>query len=223
MSITECETDYLYNGSTGRVTAGSFGTAAHFRSKSARCNTQVIQALGVMELLPLDDSRWSEYRDAYRRAPCDAVEWIRELQDKGTSDEYWKKIWNELHHQGDVGEASYAIVPYFVEYQSNQKYVDEQLFHFAVVVDLAQSEDHNPPIPKELEFSYAVSMRRLPVLGAERLRRGDSTAAVMGVVASIALEAGQKILAHAYLDFGCAEAKKFMYEYDGFIPNEDDT
>ena len=30
------------------VTAGSFGPAMHFRSKRARCNTQVIQALGVI-------------------------------------------------------------------------------------------------------------------------------------------------------------------------------
>ena len=37
----------LTNGSTGRVTAGSFGAAPHFHPKAARCNTPVILALGV--------------------------------------------------------------------------------------------------------------------------------------------------------------------------------
>ena len=36
---------YLTKGSTGRVTAGSFETASHFRSKRACCNTPVILAL----------------------------------------------------------------------------------------------------------------------------------------------------------------------------------
>jgi hypothetical protein len=28
----------------------------------------------------------------------------------------WNILWDDLHHQGDVGEASYAVVPYLAEY-----------------------------------------------------------------------------------------------------------
>ncbi|RMH21683.1 MAG: hypothetical protein D6696_05205 [Acidobacteria bacterium] len=74
-----------------------------------------------MELLPLEGARWADYRDAYRQKPCDVVKWIRELEERGASPKFWEKIWNELHHQGDVGEASYAILPYLVRYQIGQK------------------------------------------------------------------------------------------------------
>lgn len=57
----------------------------------------------------------------------------------------WALAWAELHHQGDVGEASYALVPYLLDFQSRQRELDEQLFHFCVIIDLAQPENNNYP------------------------------------------------------------------------------
>jgi hypothetical protein len=135
-------------------------------------------------LLALDDPRWANYSDGYRRVNGEAISLIRELQTVGVSGKFWRRVWDELHHQGDVGEASYAVVPYLVDYQSRQRRIDEQIFHFCVVVDLQRPENGNPPIPPELEFSYARALRALPVIGAELLKRGDSEEAVMGVAAA---------------------------------------
>jgi hypothetical protein len=33
------------------------------------------------------------------------------LQSNTDSSKAWDELWNELHHQRDVGEASYAAVP----------------------------------------------------------------------------------------------------------------
>jgi len=60
------------------------------------------------------------------------------------------------------------------DYQSHQPEIDEQLYHFCVVDDLAQPDNGNPPIPPEIEFSYALTMRKLPVVGMELLRRGSA-------------------------------------------------
>lgn len=93
-----------------------------------------------LELLPLDDPRWAMYCGGYNRAPYDVVSLIRQLHREGTSERFWELVWDELHHQGDVGEASYALVPYLVEHQSRQPEPEEQVFHYCVVVDLAQPE-----------------------------------------------------------------------------------
>lgn len=175
-----------------------------------------------MKLLSLDDERYSAYRGGYGTV-YNVVPKIQSLQEQGASDAFWAEIWEELYHQGDVGEASYAIVPYLVEYQSTLKDVDEQLFQFVVSVDLARLEDRNPPIPGELEFSYAIAIRKLPIVGGERLRRGRSSGAVMAVAAASALSAGHSILARAYLEFGREEALKFLEELNGFKPADYDV
>jgi hypothetical protein len=131
-------------------------------------------------LLPLDDPRWKSYTDGYRSDSDEAISLIQELQTAGTSDEFWERVWNSLHHQGDVGEASYAFVTYLVDYQSKQSRLDERIFHFCVVVDLQQPENGNPPVPPELEFSYALALRALPLIGAQLLRRGDPEECVHG-------------------------------------------
>jgi hypothetical protein len=123
-------------------------------------------------LLPLDDPRWATYRGGCREL-YDAVPLINLLRSQGPSDDFWEQVWDELHHQGDVGEASYALVPYLVDCQSRQRDLDERLFHFCVVVDLQRPKNRNPPIPQELEFSYERSLQTLPVIGVEKMKKGS--------------------------------------------------
>jgi len=57
-----------------------------------------------MKLMPLDDSRWATYSGGYR-SPYNLVPLIHRLRNEGASRGFWEVVWNELHHQGDVGEA----------------------------------------------------------------------------------------------------------------------
>jgi hypothetical protein len=178
--------------------------------------------LSDIPLLPLDDPRWATYRGGYNGILYSSVPIIRRLQSEGATDEFWQLVWAELHHQGDVGEATYALVPYLVDWQSRQRELDEQLFHFSVLVDLQHSENNNPAIPSELEFSYMRALRALPVIGAEGLKRGTAEHVVMGVVAAIALAAGHRVLARAYLEFGRDDAMPYLKELCGFEPGASD-
>jgi hypothetical protein len=178
--------------------------------------------LSDIPLLPLEDSRWASYRGGYNGILYHAVPIIRRLQSEGATDEFWEHVWAELYHQGDVGEATYALVPYLVDHQSRQRDLDEQLFHFCVLVDLHQPENNNPAIPSELEFSYMLALRALPVIGAERLKRGSAEHVVMGVAAATALAAGHRVLARAYLEFGRDDALPYLKDLCGFEPDASD-
>lgn len=101
-----------------------------------------------------------------------------------------------------MGEATYALVPYLVDHQSGQREIDEQVFHFCAIVELACPENDNPPVPPELGHSYAMAVDSLPVTGANLVKRGCPEVVVMGVAAATALAAGHRVLARAYLDFG---------------------
>jgi len=93
-------------------------------------------------------------------------------------------------------------------YQSRQRELDAQLFHFCVVIDLAQSENGNPSVLPEIELTYAMALRKLPVVGTDLLRRGCDEAFVMGVAAATALAAGHRALARAYFDFEHKPARR---------------
>lgn len=174
-----------------------------------------------MNLLPLDDPRWATYCSAYRR-PYNAAPLLRQLRETGATEQFWETIWSELHHQGDVGEASYAVVPYLVDHQTRSRHLDEQVFHFVCTVDLAQPQNGNPHIPSELELAYAMALRRLPVIGTEKIRRGCDETLVMGIAASTALAAGHRVLARTYLELGRVDALKYLRELNGFEPGEHD-
>jgi hypothetical protein len=174
-----------------------------------------------MKLMPLDDSRWATYSSGYR-VPYNVAPLIHRLNTEGTSSGFWETVWNELHHQGDVGEASYALVPYLVDHQSRAQELHEQLLHFCVIVELQRPESGNPPIPPEIELSYAMAMRRLPVIGTEQLRRGCGEAVVMGVAAATALAAGHRVLARAYIEFGRVDASAYLSNLNGFSPSPAD-
>ena len=61
-----------------------------------------------------DDPRWRTLAGGYRTpyAPTPA---LARFESGTRLAETWDELWNELHHQGDVGEASYAAVPALVE------------------------------------------------------------------------------------------------------------
>lgn len=66
-------------------------------------------------MLQFDDARWRSYKGGYR-VPYDASLALRRLLAEGPDDELWDELWSELHHQGDLDQASYAAVPWLVEF-----------------------------------------------------------------------------------------------------------
>jgi hypothetical protein len=58
-------------------------------------------------MLGAGDQRWSTLKSGYRM-PFDPRPLVSQLEDAQHVEEAWSELWDELHHQGDVGEVSYA-------------------------------------------------------------------------------------------------------------------
>ena len=163
-------------------------------------------------LLSLDDVRWKDYRSGYSRRPVDVRNWIRPLlASKPVGAEHWDFLWDELHHQGTLGEASYAVIPYLVEYVRRSADLNWNIFAFVACVELQRTEAENPAVPQEIEKAYMESLRELPEL-ALRESSGDSWNAeqVRSVAACMALSKGQRLLARAYLELSEDGARQFL-------------
>jgi|GEM_PF-291574 len=118
--------------------------------------------------LALDDDRWDALVSGYRVA-FNPTSFIGHLIDNPKDDAVWSQLVPELYHQGTVGSASYAVVPWLVRICEDHDYPFEDALLLAVLVELARQDDNNPPLPDFLTESYHASLHSLNRLSLQRL------------------------------------------------------
>lgn len=104
-------------------------------------------------MLPMDDPRWKTMCGGYKM-PYDARTALRALQNGKDQEPIWSEFWNELHHQGDLGEASYTVVPYLVEMQKASGALDWNFYALVAVIEFERHRKTNPPVPDWLTDGY---------------------------------------------------------------------
>jgi hypothetical protein len=98
-------------------------------------------------MLRFDDERWTKFFGGYRTA-FDARPPLRNLESNVQVKEAWHELWEELHHQGDVGEASYAAVPHIVRIHRERGLDDWNTYALVAVIELARGKGKNPVYPR---------------------------------------------------------------------------
>ncbi|HMC90663.1 MAG TPA: hypothetical protein VKI17_13995 [Gemmataceae bacterium] len=164
-------------------------------------------------MLPLDDPRWQSFKGGYRIL-YDASPVIRRLLEKGATSKLWDELWNELHHQGDVDQASYAAVPWLVEFIRRSRKLDVNALALIAVIELERPS--NPKIRKELSEAYFASIRSLPALLGNHPDQEWSEAIVQHAVACIALARGHRWFGKAYLELDRDTARRWFTEEFGW-------
>jgi len=99
---------------------------------------------------------WSEMLGGYRR-PYDPRRAIAKLRDDPLDPAAWAELWNELHHQGDVGDASYAAVPLLVDACAAGPR-DWNLFALLATIEVERHRLRNPRLPDALAQDYAAAL-----------------------------------------------------------------
>lgn len=71
--------------------------------------------------------------------PFDPRAALQNLESNVHVKEAWHELWEELHHQGDVGEASYAAVPHLVRIYRERGAIDWNTYAIVAVTELART------------------------------------------------------------------------------------
>lgn len=127
------------------------------------------------------------------------------------SKEAYQELWEELHHQGDVGEASYASVPWLIEITRCASLPDWNPLALVCTIELARPR--NPDIPEELKEGYFKSILSIPSVLAEKPCHVWDDRFTQVAAAALALSRGHRAFAEIYLEFGLIEAKQWLAEY----------
>lgn len=119
--------------------------------------------------------------------PYDPRPLLRQLEAGGNAEAAWAKLWEELHHQGDVGEASYAAVPHLVRVQANRPDVNWNMYALISTIEIERHRRGNPPLPAWLAESYLDAWVRVLEIGCRDLRRTHDPLATTSILGALAL------------------------------------
>lgn len=152
-------------------------------------------------MIPLNDSRWAVFDGGYR-IPYDASIPLTQLETAATEEEIkavFTELWNELHHQGDVGLASYFSVPHLIRIAKEKKLFDYNVPGLVTTIEIERHND-NPKLPGEFEEAYLFSIHNeLPDLVSQMMKTGWDTTLTATALAALAVSKGHIQMADAIL------------------------
>jgi hypothetical protein len=140
-------------------------------------------------MLRLDDDRWNDLTGGYR-TKCDPRPLLAKLEAGQDIAAAWRELWDELHHQGDVGEASYASVPHLVRIHRNHGSADWNIYAIVAVIELARKGGNNPEVPKWVEEDYFRAIQELAEIGTTEVMSTEDADTIRAILSVIAIARG---------------------------------
>lgn len=151
-------------------------------------------------MLNLDDKRWTELKGGYR-VPFDPRQLLRRLESGTDIQRCWQELWQELYHQGDVGEASYAAVPHLVRIYQNRGKIDWNTYAIVTSIELARNVGNNPDVPSWLLQGYEDAINSLAMTGLGELPHANEKESIRSILAVIAIWKEVRTYARIIIDF----------------------
>jgi hypothetical protein len=111
----------------------------------------------------LDDPIWSKLEGGYR-IPYDVSVPLKQListDDSKIISDIFAELWDNLHHQGDVGLASYLAIPQLVAICIDRKSLDPNFVGLCVTIENRRQEENNPKLPEEYQYLYLNALNNL--------------------------------------------------------------
>lgn len=119
----------------------------------------------------LQDPVWQKLNGAYKK-PYDVSVPLRKMEqttDPAELAKIWEELWANLHHQGDVGFASYLALPQLVRITKEKNIIDWNLFGLCSLIEQQRHEKNNPDLPAQFQQYYQDGLTELANLALEVL------------------------------------------------------
>ena len=140
--------------------------------------------------------------------PFDPRPLLRRLESGSDDASTWSELWENLHHQGDVGVASYAAIPYLVQIQRNRKSADWNTYALITLIELRRTEPNNPELPTWLEQDYFAAITETAKRGLADLPQVEDKETLRSILAIVALWKGTRVYARLLLNFSEEEVSE---------------
>lgn len=160
-------------------------------------------------MLSLDDSLWQKMDGGYK-GPYNASRALKRLFAGDDAKAVFEELWDELHHQGDLGQSAYAAVPHLLEYARQSPKLDWNVF--ALISCIEHERPHNPEPQPEIADAYFHAVRSVPTVVGTHPDHDWDDILTASIVSCIAYARGQRVMAWVYAEMHLDEARKWLIE-----------
>jgi hypothetical protein len=137
-------------------------------------------------MLAFDDPRWITLKGGYH-LPYDPRPALLRLEAEESVVSTWQELWDELHHQGDIDDASYAAVPHLVRIYSAKSDIDWNFYALISTIEIERHRRKNSSLPDWLAESYFQAWNELLKLALRDFPKAQSEIDVKTILGSLAL------------------------------------
>lgn len=167
-------------------------------------------------MISLDDNKWKKLEGGYR-IQYDASVPLKRLEQATTDEEtesVFTELWDELHHQGDVGLASYYAVPHLIRIAKEKNLYNWNVFGLVATIEIARYSN-NPKLPEELKPAYLHAIQKeLPELITKGITGKWNTTMTAAALSAMAVSKGHIEMADAILKMEDESlVKEFLENY----------
>jgi len=164
-------------------------------------------------MILLSDQRWKDFDGGYRDK-YDASVPLSLLEDEvGGLDFIWSELWENLHHQGDVGIASYAAIPHIARIIQGRGIFNFNPFALAVTIELARGRGQNPELPDWLREEYNQALWDMAEYGCDNLSKGWDAGILKSVLALVAIIKGSRDLGELIIEVDAGYEKDLLDKF----------
>jgi hypothetical protein len=150
-------------------------------------------------MITLENPLWQTLEGGYK-IPYDASIPLKKLEqaiDAKEIEEVWTELWNELHHQGDVGIASYLTVPQLARIAVKKDLYNWNLLGICSVIEQQRHLGENPQLPPEYQEYYNDGLKILKQFVITNINRQTDDTTFRVALSTLAVCAGQIKLSKA--------------------------
>jgi uncharacterized protein (DUF2249 family) len=155
-------------------------------------------------MISLENNRWRNLDGGYR-VRFDPRPLLSKLQANDDTKATWHELWEQLHHQGDVGEASYAAVPHLVRIYRERGGDYWNTYAIVAIIELARGIGRNPDVPKWLEEDYFQAIHELAEAGAVEILRAKDPEEIRAILSILAIAKGMQTHARFLVSYSDEE------------------
>jgi hypothetical protein len=162
--------------------------------------------------MELTDETWKRHEGGYRTLYDPSVP-LRNLEQTTNPQELqniFDELWNELHHQGDVGVASYLALPQLVRICKSKEIFDFNVLGLCCVIEQQRHLAPNPALPAEFSEYYFQGLLDLKTFVLARINKESDDSIYTIALATLATCSGRIKLGKAIMEL---EDQDIMNEF----------
>lgn len=166
-------------------------------------------------MIALDNKIWNELFGV-----ANPLEYLIRLYENPHDDEAWKHLWDDLHHQGDVWQVSYASVPHLLEIERRAERFNWNGFALISVIEHCRPANEKPENGVIADGYKKAWEDLLEVVATDTQKTWDETLTA-SILSCVAFARGQRAMACAAMEIETEQtAKEFLKWHQELEDNE---